>query len=132
MARRATLRFFLDNCVPDSVGSVLRDAGHEVIHQRDVIAGDSPDMLVALTSAENDAILVTFDKDFKTIASRFRVSNRRLRKLSRVDFTCSEPQAAERMKIALSFVEAEWRVSKKSRDRRMFISIGTNVLRTIR
>ncbi|MCP4304259.1 MAG: hypothetical protein GY788_05125 [bacterium] len=132
MARRARLRFFLDNCVPDSVGRVLADAGHEVIYQREVIARDSPDTLVALTSAENDAILVTFDKDFRAVASRFRVSNRRLRKLSRIDFTCPEPQAAERMKVALSFIEAEWRIAKGVKDGRLFIGIGSTVLRTVR
>lgn len=94
MARRRQLRFFLDNCVPGSVGQVLMESGHHVIYQRDVIARDSKDQLVALASVENDAILVTFDKDYKAIASRFQVSHRRLRRLSRIDFTCSEPHAA--------------------------------------
>lgn len=132
MARRRPLRFFLDNCVPDSVGRALIESGHHVIYQRDVIARDSKDHLVALASAENDAILVTFDRDHRAIASRFQVSNRRLRKLSRIDFSCAEPQAANRIRLALSFIEAEWRLALKAKDRRMFIGIGSTSFRTTR
>lgn len=132
MARRRQLRFFLDNCVPDSVGQVLMESGHHVIYQRDAIARDSKDQLVALASVGNDAILVTFDKDYKAIASRFQVSNRRLRSLSRIDFTCSEPHAAERIKLGLGFIEAEWRLALKAKDRRMFIGIGPTSFRTTR
>src|SRR6185312_3601395 len=77
MARRRPLRFFLDNCVPDSVGRALAEFGHEVMYQRNAIVTDAPDVLVALASAQNDAILVTFDKDHKAIASRFIPAARR-------------------------------------------------------
>ena len=82
------MRFFLDNCVPDTVAQVLRGAGHEVILQRDAIATDSSDTLVAIASATNDAILVSFDSDFKAIAARASVSQKRLRKLSRIHMRC--------------------------------------------
>ena len=45
MAERLRIKFFVDNCVPDSVGRVLRDAGHDVILLRESIAPDSPDLL---------------------------------------------------------------------------------------
>lgn len=126
------MRFFLDNCVPDSVGRVLERADHEVVFQRDVIPADSPDLLVALASVENDAVLVSSDRDFKAIASRFGVSQRRLRRLSRIHLRCAEPKAAERMKAALSFIEFEWAVAQSSADERMFIEIQTNALKTVR
>ena len=132
MARRVKLKFFLDNCVPDSVGHVLREAGHTVIFQRESIAPDAADTAVALASAQNDAILVTFDRDHSAIASRFNVSNIRLRKLSRIDFACIEPKAAERIKAGLSFIEEEWRLARKSRDRRLFIVILGNAFKTVR
>jgi predicted nuclease of predicted toxin-antitoxin system len=47
MAERLRIKFFVDNCVPDSVGRVLQDAGHDVILLRESIAPDSPDLLVA-------------------------------------------------------------------------------------
>lgn len=132
MADRPRLRFFLDNCVPDSVGRVLNRAGHDVIYQRSVIARDSPDALVALVSAENDAILVTSDRDHKQIASRLGVSNRRLRKLSRIQLQCDEPQAARRVEAGLSLIEAEWTLAQEIGDGRIFIEIQGNAFRTVR
>ena len=102
------LRFFLDNCVPDSVGQALSGAGHEVIYQRHVIPPDSPDEIVALTSAENDAILLTFDRDHRAIAARAGLSQSRLGRLSRIDFRCVEPEAPQRIKDGLALIETEW------------------------
>lgn len=111
---------------------VLRDAGHEVIFQKEAIATDSSDLLVALASAANDAILVTFDSDFKAIASRAGVSQRRLHKLSRIQFKCTEPQASDRLEKALSWVEAEWAIAQSSPDKRMFLEILGNALKSLR
>ena len=129
---RPQIRFFLDNCVPDSVGKVLSAAGHHVIYQRDVIAKDAPDILVALASAANEAVLVTFDKDHKAIASRFSVSNRKLKTLSRIDFRCTEPQAARRIEAGPSLIEAEWLLAQKASDRRLFIEIQSAAFKTNR
>src|SRR5690242_16936420 len=115
------MRFFLDHCVPSSVAHVLKDAGHEVILQRDAIATDASDTLVAIASAANDAILISFDKDFKSIASRFGVTQVRLRKLSRIQFRCLAPKAAARLKLALPFIQAEWEIAQQSSDTRMFV-----------
>ncbi len=128
----AQLRFFLDNCVPDSVGRALAAAGHEVIYQRSAVARDAADILVALTSVENDAILVTFDRDHKAIASRLAVSHRRLNKLSRIDFACHEPEAARRIQAGLTFIEAEWKLACAASDRRMFIRITSISFTTTR
>jgi predicted nuclease of predicted toxin-antitoxin system len=131
MSERPRLRFFLDNCVPDSVGRVLAEAGHEVIYQRDVIPKDSPDKLVALTSAANEAILISFDRDHRAIASRMRVSHRKLRTLSRIDFRCTEPQAAQRIKIGLALIEAEWEHAQLSGGR-LFMEIQGAAFKTNR
>jgi predicted nuclease of predicted toxin-antitoxin system len=132
MAEKPKLRFFLDNCVPDSVGRILVAAGHEVIYQRDVIARDAPDLLVALASAANEAILVTFDRDHKAIASRFNVSNRKLKTLSRIDLRCTEPQAAERIAAGLSLIEAEWLIAQGASDRRLFMEVQSAAFKTNR
>lgn len=126
------MRFFLDHCVPASVATVLTNAGHEVIVQKTAIPQDSSDILVAIASAANEAILVSFDKDFKAIASRFGVSQKRLRKLSRIAFKCSYPQAAVRLKKAMDFIEAEWKLAQLSPDTRMFVEIQGAALRTVR
>ena len=70
MPGRLRLKFLTDNCVPDSVGRVLINAGHEVIFLRDILPTNSPDPLVASVAELNEAILVSFDKDFRTLAPR--------------------------------------------------------------
>lgn len=127
------MRFFLDHCVPTSVAQEFTRAGHEVILQKEAIPGDSADSLVAIASVENDAILVSFDKDFKAIASRFNVSQRRLRKLSRVAFKCTYDQAAKRLKQgAMAFIENEWAIAQQKSDKRMFVEVQGAALRTLR
>lgn len=130
--RRISIKFFLDNCVPDSVALVLRAAGHEVIFLRDAIPKDSPDQVVARVSEALDAVLVSYDRDFKALAPRIGVGQRRFRKLSRVGFRCREPQAARRMEAALSLIEHEWQVAQRTVDKRIIIEIGETSIRTIR
>ena len=103
------MRFFLDHCVPAGVSRVLIAAGHEVIIQKEALATDAPDPLVALTSAQNNAILVSFDSDYKALASRMGVSNSRLKRLSRIHCRCEYPEAEKRIKLALSFIERKRR-----------------------
>jgi predicted nuclease of predicted toxin-antitoxin system len=126
------MRFFLDNCVPDPVGHFLKARGHEVIFQRDAIAKDASDKLVALAAVENDAILISSDKDFKAIASRFHISHGRLKKLSRIQFRCAEPKHVKRLEIGLSLIQFEWTQCQSASDPRMFIDIMDNMFRTIR
>jgi hypothetical protein len=96
MAERLTIRFFIDHCVPDSVGRILRDAGHEVILLRERIAPDSPDPLVAAVSEMNGAVLVSLDSDFTRLAPRVpKGERRRSRKLSRIGLRCKAPRCAD-------------------------------------
>jgi hypothetical protein len=132
MADRPRIKFFLDNCVPDSVARVLRSAGHEVILQRDTIPRDSPDPVVARVSEVLDAVLVSYDRDFKALAPRMGIGQRRFRKLSRIGFSCREPNAARRIEAALSLIEHEWQVAQNAADNRMIVEIGETIIRTIR
>ena len=66
---RVALRFFLDEGVPDSVGLVLRQAGHQVTLLRESgIATGSADTVVCVTAEANDCILVAQDGDMKQLA----------------------------------------------------------------
>jgi hypothetical protein len=133
MAEALSIRFFIDHCVPDSVGGVLRDAGHEVILLRERIAQDSPDPLVAAVSEMNDAVLVSLDSDFKRLAPRVPIGQRqRFRKLSRIGLRCKAPQCAQRMKVCLSLVVHEWMEAQRSADKRMIVDIGQSYVRSIR
>lgn len=127
------MRFFADHNVPESVYVALEVAGYETIRLRAKTAPDSPDMLVAAVAEANDAILVTMDSDFKAIAARSGGVSRRFRKLSLLRFEkCRESQAAARLNAAMSLIEHEWRVGNASSDRRMFVVITGQSIRTHR
>ena len=122
MAERSRIKFFVDHCVPDSVGRELRAAGHEVILLRERIAQDSPDPLVAAVSEMHGAVLVSLDSDFRRLAPRVaRGQRQRFRKLSRIGLRCNPPQAAQRVKVALTLIEHEWGAAQQSADSRMIV-----------
>src|SRR5260221_8485830 len=100
------MRFFTDQNVPDSVGRFLETSGYEVVRLRDRIPTESPDALVAAVAEANNAILVTFDSDFKALASRIGIGRRRFTRLSLIRFEkCRESKAAERIAASLSLIE---------------------------
>lgn len=133
MAERLSIKFFLDHCVPDSVGDVLREAGHEVILLRERIAPNSPDPLVAAVSEMNGAVLVSLDSDFRRLAPRVPIGQRqRFRKLSRIGLRCKAPQCGQRITACLSLIVHEWAVAQLSADKRMIVDIGTSYVRSIR
>ena len=128
------MRFFTDQNVPDAVNRFLADKGYQVIALREQIPTDSPDSLVAAVAEANDAILITFDADFKAIASRYGIGQRRFTKLSLIRFEkCRESHAARRFEQALSLIEHEWlHGHNEGLDRRMFIVITNQSIRTHR
>lgn len=131
-AARSTLRLFLDEGVPDSVGHTFVGSGHAVIHLRDAAEPGSPDPLVCAVAEANDAILVALDGDMKQHAQRRGIGRLRFKRLSLIKLSCRETRAAERVKSAMSLIEHEWDLSAANKDRRIFIEIGTDVIRTYR
>jgi len=125
-------KFFIDQCVPDSVGAAFGDRGHEVMLLRQHLAIDISDELVAALAEHEAAILVTLDKDFNEIAKRFGVGRRRFKTLSRIRLACKESRARERVSVAMSLIEHEWRLCQESTDRRLFLEIGDSYIRTNR
>lgn len=129
------MRFFVDQCVPESVAKTLEEHGHEAIRLRERIPPDSPDTLVAAVAEANDAILVTMDGDLKAIVSRHGVGQNRYRRLSLLRFAkCPESIAASRLARAMSLIEHEWKIGagRESSDRRMFVVITKDTIRTHR
>ena len=126
------MRFLLDENVPTSVATVLRDLGHRVERAIDVIPAGSPDPLLAAVSEEREAVLVSADNDFKSIGSRMRIGKGRFRRLSRIALKCSEYQAAQRLEKAMSLVEFEYRIAQESHDPRMIVIVAKSYIRTER
>lgn len=106
--------------------------GHEVLPFADVLQRGSPDIVVCRAAEANDAVLIAFDRDMKAIARRLGISGERFRRLSLIHFQCAEPQAANRLTEAMSFVEHEWDWCQGKSARRIHISIGSQVLRSFR
>ncbi len=71
-----SLRFFADQCIPNSVIQWLQNAGYEVLWLRDYVPPDSPDGLVISKAQELDCILISLNGDFADILtyppSRYR------------------------------------------------------------
>lgn len=126
------IRFFIDQCVPDSVGRVLTSLGHEVVLLREKLPPNSPDALVASISEQNNAVLISMDSDFRKLAPRIPLGKRRFRKLSRIGLKCAEPKAARRLEDALSLFEHEWERAQAQSDRRVIVEVGETYIRTIR
>ena len=123
----------LDHNVPDSVADVFRAHGHTVRHVRDILPIDSPDPLVATVSEEDGTVLVSCDRDFKLIAPRIPRGHRaRFRRLSRISLECNEPQAAQRVEEAMSFIELEYENALTRADKRMIVVIKNGVITTHR
>lgn len=126
------LKVFLDEGVPESVGRCFRLAGHQVIFFKEAAVPGSPDQLVDAVSEANDAILIALDGDMKKIAQRRGIGHSRFRRLSLIKLSCRETRAAGRVQEALSLIEHEWNLSSGKSDRRIFIEIGDDVIRTMR
>ena len=127
------MRFFTDQNIPESVPKALEAAGYEVVRLRHKIATNTPDPLVAAVAQANQAVLITMDSDFKTIVTRTGVGAKRFATLSLIRFEkCRESRAAERLMSSMSLIEHEWKAGNGKKDRRMFIVICHEVIRTHR
>lgn len=127
------MRFFIDQCVQESVALMFEKHGHEAIRLRERIAPNSPDTLVAAVSESNDAILVTMNSDFRAIASKYGIGQQRFRRLSLLRFEkCRESKTARRIELALSLIEHEYEFASSQSDARMFVVITDSTIRTHR
>src|SRR6266404_7735317 len=127
------MSFFIDQNVPDSVRRFLLRCGHETVFLRERIPTESPDSLVAAVAENNEAILVTFDPDFKALAGRTGIGRRRFTSLSIIRFEkCRESQATIRIQSAFSLIEHEWAFGNGEQDRRLFVVITATTIRTHR
>lgn len=130
----ARFRVFLDASVPDSVGKVFAECGHEVIYHRDVLPERTPDQVVAATALANNAILVAIDHDMKQMTQRYGMTPRgdRFARLNLIRLCCDEVLAAKRLRQAMTLIEHEWVISQEKSARRMWIDIAAHSLRSNR
>jgi predicted nuclease of predicted toxin-antitoxin system len=123
----------IDENVPDSVTSFLRDRGHEVRLVREEFPAGTPDPVIAKVGDELAAIVVTWDKDFRRLAARVPEGSRaRLRRLGRISFRCNEANGRRRVEELIEWIEFEFAQVQKRRDNRLLIEIGETSFRVVR
>lgn len=132
MPDRPTLRLFLDEGVPDSVGHAFLEAGHQVHFLNRSLARGSSDQLVCTIADINEAILVALDGDMKRIAQGHGVGSGRYLRLGLIKLSCFEPDAPARVRAAMSLIEHEWIVTEGQEGRRIFVEISDRVIRSFR
>jgi predicted nuclease of predicted toxin-antitoxin system len=131
-AARPILRLFLDEGVPDSVGRAFIGAGHEVAFLNKMMARGSSDLLVCVIADINSAVLVALDGDMKRIAQGYGVGGRKFLKLGLIKLSCFEPDAADRVRAAMTLIEHEWMFTEGQDGRRIFVEISDRVIRSFR
>jgi|SRR5690348_6771208 len=124
--------FLTDQCVPDSVGSALATASHDVMRLRDCMANDSADQLVAIACIVSQRVLVTHDKDFRQISKRLKITQREYWRLHRISMRCSEVNSASRLKSLLPLIAHEWQTVLGDSQRRLEIEITEVAIRIVR
>lgn len=128
---RPVIPFFTDQNVPDSVGEAILAAGHQLTRLRDVMEVTTPDPIIAVACAERRQVLVSHDSDFRAMTKRQGQTRRKYQKnLHLVHLCCPEPDAAQRMRDAMSVIESEWLLVQP--DRPMVIELHTLSIRIFR
>jgi len=125
------MHFLLDQNVARSVSVALIELNHTCQFSRELLPVDAADPLVALAAEQVNAILVTHDKDFKTIAPRVAHGFRaRFKRMSRISLECSEAEAAARIRELMPVIEALWSLAQTKADKRLILHITKTSIRT--
>lgn len=101
MTKAGVLGFLTDQNVPEDVVRCLLDRGHLASRVRDEMAANSTDPIVAMAAINAGLIPVSRDRDF----GHQRFMQPRFSRLSRIGFSCLEPQGATRLAAVIDVVE---------------------------
>jgi predicted nuclease of predicted toxin-antitoxin system len=125
------MHFLLDQNVAKAVADMLVEEGHTCEFSRHLIPADAPDPLVAIAAEETNAILVSHDTDFNSIAPRVAHGHKaRFKKLSRVALQCSEAEAAGRLRDHLAILAILIAQSANKPDKRVILILQKHTMRT--
>ena len=124
------MHFLLDQNVARSVAETLRRLGHTCDFSRDLIPADAADPVVAVAAEQLGAILISHDRDFKTIAPRVAEGQKaRYKRLSRIALECPEAMAAARLEELMPIIEMTWQLQQTKSDKRMIFHITRTTFR---
>lgn len=127
----ATLRFFLDQCVPDAVGRFLNDSGHDAVYLRTVLETNTPDQLVAAQALHDDRILVSVDSDFRKMRKRLSIDAPKVKTLNVVLMTCGQIAAPARIQVALPHIVFAWETRSSRTSKPMLVEVQGSAVRIL-
>ena len=103
------MRFITDNNIQDSAGDWIGARGYTFHRVRDILLPDTADLVIAAMGDSLEAIVVSYDKDMKSIASRVPDgTRRRFTKLGAIFLTCKAPRAIQRLDATWDYIEFEY------------------------
>lgn len=118
------MRLIVDENVPDSLATFLAQRGHHVDLVRERFGQMTPDEFIAWVGDAQQAVVVTFDRDFDRLVARAPEGGRnRFKSLGRISLRCSEPRALSRIREFIDEIEAEYDRCQQRRDRRLIVRI---------
>jgi predicted nuclease of predicted toxin-antitoxin system len=122
--QRPPMRLLIDENVPRSVAEFFASRGHSVQYVRDLLPPSTPDPVIAQIGDRLSAIVVTWDRDFRKVASRVPAGNRtKFRRLGRISFQCKEPRGVPLLELWIESIEFHYQQALKRRDFRMIVQI---------
>jgi hypothetical protein len=95
-----------DENVPQSVVDFLVARGHDVKRVTDLIPAGSPDILVATVAGQMSAVVVTWDRDFRSFLQIIPAGAKSaISKTSRLCFRCRESHGRDRAEKHIDEIE---------------------------
>jgi predicted nuclease of predicted toxin-antitoxin system len=127
---RPRMHLLIDENVPASVAQYFETRGHRVSYVRDILPARTPDPVIAEIGNRLSAIVVTWDKDFRTLVRRIPEGNKTaFRRLGRVTFRCSEPRGLSQLKRWIGHIELLYKDALEQEDFRMIVEIQDNAFK---
>jgi predicted nuclease of predicted toxin-antitoxin system len=127
------MRLLVDENVPDGVTEVFRQRGHETTLVRDVFGQGTPDPIIAKMGDALRVIVVTFDRDLKSLASRAALGERqKFRNLGRISFRCRPRNGVTRLLAVVESIEFEFEQVQQRNDKRLIVEITDTTFVVVR
>jgi predicted nuclease of predicted toxin-antitoxin system len=119
---------WLDEMVPRALADFFSERGHEVHLVRDHFAPSTKDPVVAAAVDEQGAVIVTWDKDFRSLALRSRREGLRYPSMGLIHLGCNVAKARTRLEKLIDLIELEYERAQARSDSRLLIHVGDNSL----
>jgi predicted nuclease of predicted toxin-antitoxin system len=124
------VRFIADQNVPESVVQFFLERGDEVRRARDLMLAEAPDEVLAAVADKTEAVILTWDKDLRSLASKMpRGTRTRFRKLGRISFQCNESQGRNRLEQLSELLDFAFQQAQRRKDPRFMVMIGASSVR---